>query len=78
MSAEAEEPRTCRATCVFAESQYGIIAGGLVDGTVNLWNPAKILGTDVNADQVEDGSPLISKLQKHTGGVRAHLGSVWC
>ncbi|KAK3253493.1 hypothetical protein CYMTET_37261 [Cymbomonas tetramitiformis] len=47
----------------------GIIAGGLVDGTVNLWNPAAIVGTDVGSD-AGDANVLISKLEKHTGAVK--------
>lgn len=42
--------------------QYGIIAGGLSDGTICLWNPAPLVaGTQDN--------PLLSKLQKHSGAV---------
>jgi hypothetical protein len=43
--------------------QYGILAGGLADGSICLWNPAAIV----------DGSgqnPLLSKMQKHAGAVR--------
>lgn len=42
--------------------QYGILAGGLADGSICLWNPAAIV----------DGSghnPLLSKMQKHSGAV---------
>jgi protein transport protein SEC31 len=45
------------------EMRLGVIAGGLVDGTVNVYNPAKIV----------DGAPsgaIITKLAKHQGAVR--------
>jgi hypothetical protein len=55
--------------------QYGIIAGGLADGSICLWNPAAIV----------DGSgqnPLLSKMQKHAGAVspsaRQHKSSCQC
>jgi protein transport protein SEC31 len=44
-------------------SQHGLLAGGLVDGTVNLWNPAAII-----RGQGED--PLVTQLQKHSGAVK--------
>ncbi|KAF6262154.1 hypothetical protein COO60DRAFT_1470516 [Scenedesmus sp. NREL 46B-D3] len=42
---------------------YGILAGGLADGSICLWNPAAVV----------DGSghnPLLSKMQKHSGAVK--------
>jgi protein transport protein SEC31 len=39
-----------------------------VDGTVNLWNPAKIVG--VSKTQAAAETPLICKLEKHTGAVK--------
>jgi hypothetical protein len=55
--------------------QYGILAGGLADGSICLWNPAAIV----------DGSgqnPLLSKMQKHAGAVslpaRQHKSSCQC
>jgi hypothetical protein len=42
--------------------QYGLLAGGLADGSICLWNPAAIV----------DGSgqsSLLTKMQKHTGAV---------
>ena len=44
-------------------SQHGLLAGGLVDGTVNLWNPHAIV-----SGGGED--PLVTKLEKHTGAVK--------
>jgi hypothetical protein len=45
--------------------QLGIIAGGLADGSICLWNPAAVL---------EGGGgkapPLLGKMQKHAGPVR--------
>jgi protein transport protein SEC31 len=52
--------------------QYGVLAGGLVDGTVNLWNPAKVVGAEESHDPVDTSSgALVASLQKHAGGVRA-------
>eukprot|EP00245_Coleochaete_scutata_P005204 TRINITY_DN18571_c0_g2_i1.p1 TRINITY_DN18571_c0_g2~~TRINITY_DN18571_c0_g2_i1.p1 ORF type:complete len:1125 (-),score=228.11 TRINITY_DN18571_c0_g2_i1:535-3909(-) len=45
---------------------YGIIAGGLVDGSVNLWNPGKMM----SGRQGDAEGSLIKKLQKHQGAVR--------
>lgn len=42
--------------------QYGIIAGGLSDGTICLWNPAPLI-------EGSGHNPLLSKLQKHQGAV---------
>eukprot|EP00775_Hariotina_reticulata_P008692 gene8692-8873_t len=42
---------------------YGLLAGGLADGSICLWNPAAII----------DGSgqsSLLTKMQKHTGAVK--------
>jgi hypothetical protein len=52
-------------------TQLGLIAGGLVDGTVNLWNPAKIVGA-VGSEEPADAADdvLVASLQKHTGAVR--------
>lgn len=48
--------------------QLGLLAGGLADGSVCLWDPAVIL--DKNA-KAEHRTPLLAKMQKHTGAVRA-------
>ena len=55
---------------VSANAQLGLIAGGLVDGTVNLWNPSKIVGM-AGGDEPSDGADgaLVASLQKHTGAV---------
>ncbi|CEF99808.1 Helicase, C-terminal [Ostreococcus tauri] len=45
------------------ETRLGLIAGGLVDGTVNVYNPAKIV------DGATNGA-IITKLAKHQGAVR--------
>ena len=51
--------------------QFGLIAGGLVDGTVNLWNPAKIVGSEGSEDPGDTSNgALLASLQKHSGGVR--------
>jgi len=44
---------------------YGIIAGGLVDGCVNLWSPSKVAEGGAAAK-----SALICPLRKHTGAVK--------
>lgn len=39
----------------------GLIAGGMIDGLVNIWNPAKVIsGQD----------PMIVSIEQHTGGIR--------
>lgn len=51
---------------------HGLIAGGLVDGSVNLYNPARIIGSPIGAepsDGVSSGA-LVTKMQKHSGPVR--------
>ena len=50
-----------------AESEYplGVIAGGLVDGSVNLFNPNHFVSSDSDAD-----SALICPLKKHKGAVK--------
>lgn len=45
---------------------YGILAGGLVDGSVNLWNPAKLM----SGSSEDVSSALVKKLQAHSGAVR--------
>ena len=50
---------------------HGLIAGGLVDGSVNLYNPARIIGSPIGAEPSDgSGGALITKMQKHTGPVR--------
>lgn len=51
--------------------QTGIIAGGLADGSVCLWDPDIIMDKTAKA---ESRSALLAKLQKHTGAVSAELG----
>jgi protein transport protein SEC31 len=43
--------------------QYGLLAGGLADGSVCLWDPAAILDKS-------KGNPILAKMQKHTGAVK--------
>ena len=52
----------------------GIIAGGLVDGTVLLYDPSKVVGTatssdDANGDSAASGA-VVAKLNQHTSAVR--------
>lgn len=46
------------------EYAFGVIAGGMSDGTINVWNPAKIM----NHEDTEGA--LMARLEKHTGNVR--------
>ena len=44
----------------------GLIAGGMVDGVVNIWNPSAIMD---NQQQRQQGpSPLVASMKKHEGG----------
>ena len=45
--------------------QQGLIAGGLADGSVCIWNPARVIG-----HKAEAGGQLLARLQKHQGAVR--------
>ena len=45
--------------------QYGLLAGGLVDGSVCIWNPARIVG-----HAPDTSGQLLCRLQKHAGAVR--------
>lgn len=40
---------------------YGLIAAGMVDGTINVWDPAKLV-----ADHTE---PMIASVEQHTGAI---------
>ena len=40
---------------------YGLIAAGMVDGTINVWDPAKLV-----ADHAE---PMIASIEQHTGAI---------
>jgi hypothetical protein len=56
--------------------QYGIIAGGLTDGSIRLWDPSKILGTPATGEDSPAAARLsqlstITALSKHTGPVGA-------
>ncbi|KAG7674441.1 hypothetical protein KSW81_000096 [Nannochloris sp. 'desiccata'] len=46
---------------------YGLLAGGLADGSVCIWNPARIIGQPGGADT---RGQLLCRLQKHQGPVR--------
>ncbi|KAL0797967.1 hypothetical protein Bca101_053141 [Brassica carinata] len=47
------------------ESPYGLIAGGLVDGSIGLWNPLSLFHSEFNE------STHVRYLSKHKGPVRA-------
>lgn len=45
-----------------ADYPCGLIAGGMIDGSIHIWNPEKIMS--------EDGSDaLISSIDQHTGAI---------
>ncbi|XP_077247850.1 protein transport protein SEC31 homolog B-like [Tasmannia lanceolata] len=46
------------------EFSLGLIAGGLVDGSINIWNPLNLIRSE-NID-----GALVGRLQKHAGPVR--------
>ena len=44
----------------------GLIAGGMVDGVVNIWNPSAMMD---NQQQRQQGpSPLVASIKRHEGG----------
>jgi protein transport protein SEC31 len=43
---------------------YGILAGAMVDGTIGIWNPEKMLNEETSKDS------LLTTLDKHKGSVR--------
>ncbi|PKA62399.1 WD-40 repeat-containing protein MSI2 [Apostasia shenzhenica] len=47
-----------------SEYSLGLIAGGLSDGTIGVWNPLKLIGSD------GDDDAFVARLEKHTGPVR--------
>jgi hypothetical protein len=52
-------------TCVSLKMQYGLLGGGLADGSVCIYNPACIIGQS----GVEQRDQLLCRLQKHQGAV---------
>lgn len=44
-----------------AEYSYGLIATGMIDGTINIWDPAKLAS--------DDPEPLIVAVEQHTGPI---------
>ena len=48
-------------------SQLGLIAGGLADGSICLWNPSPIV--DGGAAGGKAAAPPLAKMQKHGGPV---------
>ncbi|KAK9829183.1 hypothetical protein WJX72_004364 [[Myrmecia] bisecta] len=45
----------------------GLLAGGLTDGAIVVWDPAKVVGEETNGGE---SAALVSKLQKHTAAVK--------
>jgi protein transport protein SEC31 len=53
--------------------QYGLIAGGLADGSVCVWNPARIIGHKAEqptSPAAASSGQLLARLQKHQGPVK--------
>ena len=50
----------------FPHLKYGMLGGGLSDGTVCVWNPAQIIDSDNDASKTS----LMCRLNKHQGSVR--------
>lgn len=46
------------------EFSLGLIAGGLIDGTISLWNPASLIRSEASAN------PVVGQLSRHKGPVR--------
>jgi len=49
--------------------QLGLIAGGLSDGTIGIWNPDAIIKAQEGAEDIPDA--LVATLAGHEGAVRA-------
>ncbi|KAK4841237.1 hypothetical protein QYF36_001217 [Acer negundo] len=49
------------------EFELGLVAGGLVDGNIDLWNPHTLIRSSATAT---GGDPLVKRLQLHKGPVR--------
>ncbi|PSC76171.1 transport SEC31-like protein B isoform B [Micractinium conductrix] len=52
---------------------YGLIAGGLADGSVCVWNPARIIGQAADAKPTSPAGgrgAMLARLQKHAGAVK--------
>lgn len=53
------------------EFSMGLIAGGLVDGTIGLWNPKRLISSDENQEGTEAvGEAFLGHLSDHSGPVR--------
>lgn len=53
--------------------QHGLLAGGLADGSVCLWDPEMLIDGSAKTK-----NPLLARLQKHTAAVRSpHLVVRW-
>ncbi|KAK9683033.1 hypothetical protein RND81_10G113900 [Saponaria officinalis] len=46
------------------EFSLGLIAGGLIDGTIGLWNPTPLIRSEPNSN------PVVGQLSRHKGPVR--------
>ncbi|XP_022899190.1 protein transport protein SEC31 homolog B-like [Olea europaea var. sylvestris] len=52
------------------EFPLGLIAGGLVDGNIGLWNPNNLICSDTKKGSETSESALVGQLSKHRGPVR--------
>ncbi|VFQ84239.1 unnamed protein product [Cuscuta campestris] len=53
------------------EFSMGLIAGGMVDGTIGLWNPKRLISSDENQEGTEAaGEAFLGPLFDHSGPVR--------
>lgn len=49
------------------KDEYGIIAGGMEDGAITLWDARKILDSGVNQGELKKGRGCVSAANIHNG-----------
>lgn len=59
--------RSEHVTIVCLHTQMGLIAGGLSDGSIGIWDPAVILKAETSCEDVKGA--LVTKLEGHKGPV---------
>lgn len=50
---------------------YGLVAGGMADGSVSLWNPKALIDQSAPGAAPTDVSPEIGRITRHKGSVNA-------
>lgn len=50
---------------------YGLVAGGMADGSVSLWNPKALIDQGAPGAAPTDVSPEIGRITRHKGSVNA-------